>query len=176
MAGQIVLTAASSGTVTLTPADTGNAFVSTIPARTGNVAVDGPAFSAWQSSSQSFTANTWTKVQFQTEEFDTASCFDNTTNYRFTPNVAGYYQVFGAFTNATILAQVGLGLYKNGVNYKRLYNGIGGGNTSSGCGGCIVYLNGTTDYIELYALTTSTQNAFNQSDSTYFQAAMVRGT
>lgn len=41
MAGQIVLTAASSGTVTLTPADTGNAFVVTVPAETGNVITTG---------------------------------------------------------------------------------------------------------------------------------------
>jgi hypothetical protein len=41
MAGQIVLTAASSGTVTLTPADTGNAFVATIPAVTGNLVSTG---------------------------------------------------------------------------------------------------------------------------------------
>jgi hypothetical protein len=41
MAGQIVLTAASSGTVTLTPADTGNAFVVTLPAETGNIITTG---------------------------------------------------------------------------------------------------------------------------------------
>jgi hypothetical protein len=41
MAGQIVLTAASSGTVTLTPADTGNAFVVTVPAETGNIITTG---------------------------------------------------------------------------------------------------------------------------------------
>jgi hypothetical protein len=43
MAGQIVLTASSSGTVTLVPADTGNAFVVTLPAETGNIITTGTA-------------------------------------------------------------------------------------------------------------------------------------
>ena len=41
MAGQIVLTASSSGTVTLVPANTGNAFVVTLPAETGNIITTG---------------------------------------------------------------------------------------------------------------------------------------
>jgi hypothetical protein len=138
------------------------------------VAGNGPAFSAWQSSAQSLTINTVTKLQFQTEEFDTANCFDNSTTFRFTPNVAGYYQVSGALTNATILAQLLLTLYKNGGVYKRLYNDINGGNTSTGAGSCLVFLNGSTDYIELYGMTTSTQNAFPDASSTYFQAVLVR--
>jgi hypothetical protein len=138
------------------------------------VAGNGPAFSAWLSATQSFTANVFTKIQFNVEEFDTANCYDNSTNYRFTPNVAGYYQVSGAFTNATILAQVGVTLLKNGITYKRLYNGVGGGNTSTGAGSCLVFLNGSTDYIELFGLSTSTQNAFADASGTYFQAALVR--
>jgi hypothetical protein len=45
------------------------------------------------------TSNTFTKVQINTEEFDTNSNFDSTTNYRFTPTVAGYYQVNGSVNN-----------------------------------------------------------------------------
>lgn len=41
MAGQIVLTSGSNGTVTLAPADTGNAFVATLPAVTGNLVSTG---------------------------------------------------------------------------------------------------------------------------------------
>ena len=33
-----------------------------------------------------------TKIVFNAKEFDTANAFDSTTNYRFTPQVAGYYQ------------------------------------------------------------------------------------
>jgi hypothetical protein len=36
-----------------------------------------------------------TKVQIDTEVFDTDRYYDNTTNYRFTPLVAGKYFVYG---------------------------------------------------------------------------------
>lgn len=41
-----------------------------------------PAFSATRTSSnQSVSSAIWTKVQCQTEEFDTASAYDNATNF-----------------------------------------------------------------------------------------------
>ena len=51
--------------------------------------VNAPAFSAYRLTDQSVTGSTWTKVQLGTEEFDTANAFDSSTNYRFTPQVAG---------------------------------------------------------------------------------------
>ena len=53
-----------------------------------------PAFEAKLSSNQSFSDNTSTKVTFDTEEFDEGGCYDHSTNYRFTPNVAGKYHVY----------------------------------------------------------------------------------
>ena len=44
-----------------------------------------PAFEAQLTSTQSISNSTDTKVQFDTEVFDTDNCFDNSTNYRFTP-------------------------------------------------------------------------------------------
>ena len=38
------------------------------------------AFSACKSSDQSLTASTWTKITFDTEEFDTASFYDTSTS------------------------------------------------------------------------------------------------
>lgn len=48
-----------------------------------------PAFSAHGSALQSVSDQTFTKVAFNTKEFDTDSRY-NTSTYRFTPNVAGY--------------------------------------------------------------------------------------
>ena len=42
---------------------------------------------------QSINATTYTKIQFNTEVYDTDGEFDNATNYRFTASVAGYYSV-----------------------------------------------------------------------------------
>jgi hypothetical protein len=54
-----------------------------------------PAFLATRNSNQSISANTTTKIQFDDESFDTDNTYDNSTNYRFTPAVAGKY-VIGA--------------------------------------------------------------------------------
>ena len=54
-----------------------------------------PAFLATRNSNQSISVNTTTKIQFDDESFDTDNTYDNSTNYRFTPAVAGKY-VIGA--------------------------------------------------------------------------------
>ncbi len=134
---------------------------------------NGPAFSAYQSSSQTLSNSTWTKIQLQTEEFDTNNCFDSTTNYRFTPTVAGYYQLQGTFAVNVAVTQIQIGVYKNGSLFKQ------GGNVATNAGqlnvSCLVYLNGSTDYVELYGWVTTGQALANTVYSTYFQAALVRG-
>jgi len=65
----------------------------TLPAVTGTAMVSGnmPAFSAYANTNQTTSASyVATKVQINTKEFDTNNNFDATTNYRFTPTVAGY--------------------------------------------------------------------------------------
>ena len=132
----------------------------------------GPAFSAYQSSAQTLSANTFTKLQFQTEEFDTANCFDSTTNYRFTPNVAGYYLAGGGFGGGAAQCTTIVSIYKNGSRVKIVANSPSVNPASYGS--AIVYLNGTTDYIELYGVLSVGQVTGTGSDNTYFQAAMVR--
>ena len=136
------------------------------------VGVTGPAFSAWISTTQSLSAATWTKVAANTEVFDTANCYDSTTNYRFTPNVAGYYQVSTTYTAlSTGGATQMLGfLYMNGGQYRymgdlRFPSGVAeAGATSS----TLVYMNGTTDYLEFYAyISTATATLFSGSSYAY---------
>ena len=134
---------------------------------------NGPAFSAYQSSSQSPSATTWTKMQFQSEEFDTASCFDSTTNYRFTPTVAGYYQVNGALQNNST-ATVAMGIYKNGSIFKQV-NNTTSALYNSGFVSALIYMNGSTDYIELYCFLSAGGALNSTAVTTYFQAAMIRG-
>ena len=139
----------------------------------GYVATNAPAFSAYQSSAQSLTANTTTKIQFQTEEFDTASCFDNSTNYRFTPNVAGYYQINANINFTSSRTYTVLSIYRNGVSNKISNNG--NGTTALGCSiSALIYFNGSTDYIELYVLNGISQNVNTGANQTYFQAFLAR--
>ena len=48
-----------------------------------------PAFSVYRNATQSITNNTYTKIQYNTENFDTDNTFDNSTNYRYTPAFSG---------------------------------------------------------------------------------------
>ena len=169
----VKLAAALGGSIELVPTNTASNFTVTVPAVTGNVMVDGPAFSAYQSSAQTLSTTTFTKIQFQTEEFDTASAFDNATNYRFTPLVAGYYQVSGGISLNGAATTVLVGLYKNGTLYKYFSYAYSVA-TSSAYGSALVYLNGTTDYIELYGYVGVGQALVTGISGTYFQASMVR--
>ena len=154
----------------------------TIPSVTGTVMVSGnmPAFSVSRTgSNQSISNATATKVQLNTEEFDTANCFDSTTNYRFTPTVAGYYQLNGAVAlNATTMTIIVGFIYKNGNQFKRGTDIRTTINTDSVVTvSALVYANGTTDYFELYAYINATAGSpvfVNDSTSTYFNGTLVR--
>ena len=51
-----------------------------------------PMFEAVMSANQALGNGSTTKIQFNTERFDTNGNYDHSTNYRFTPTVAGNYQ------------------------------------------------------------------------------------
>lgn len=153
--------------------NSGVTFPNTTIANTGN----GPAFSAYNTSSQSVTSNTPTKVTLQTEIFDTANCFANST---FTPTVAGYYQLNGVVrVTGTSLTGGIAEIYKNGSVY--CYGEAFDGTTTSSAQVTvseIIYLNGTTDYVELWGYVTATSPAFGYAASYIncrFNGALVRG-
>ena len=165
------------GSLNLVSADGASDLTVTFPARTGNAMVDGPAFSAYQSSAQTLSSTTFTKINFQTEEWDTNNNFDSATNMRFTPTVAGYYQITAGIATANSATGVILKLYKNGSSYKILYyNGFGSyANSNGGYGAAMAYCNGSSDYLEIYAYFVTGQAVTAASTDTYFQAVMVRG-
>lgn len=139
----------------------------------GNVksaALAAPAFSVYPNATQSLPAGTATKILLQSKEFDTASAFDNVTNYRFTPQVAGYYQVNGSLAHASSSETVAY-VYKNGISTK---NGGDFLNTSSATVAALVYLNGSTDYIELWCYSSVIVTTVAAPNSTYFQAFLAR--
>jgi hypothetical protein len=153
----------------------------TYPNNTVGTTGNGPAFSAFLNSGQSIPNNTWTKVQLNGELFDTASCFDASTNYRFTPNVAGYYQINMTIQTA-FNTSAGIStaqIYKNGSNYLEFFRGQNQPNTGIDfSGSVIIFLNGSSDYIELYYLqnTGSSQPLGAGSSATQMSGALVRGS
>ena len=144
----------------------------------GYVATNAPAFSVTLGTSQTISNVTWTKVQLDTEEFDTSNDWDS-VNYRFTPSIAGYYYVecHIRFSYSTMV-QHNIGLWKNGGEYKTIVVVRGQSAPSEFGGSCLIYMNGTTDYIELYGYISGTGtlqfNSANAAARPRFSAFLAR--
>jgi hypothetical protein len=125
-----------------------------------------PAFIAYLTS-QSISSGTDTKIQFNGEVLDTDSCFDSTTNYRFTPTTAGYYH-FGLFTGGSAVSTYcGLYIMKNGST--RIYFHDATTNSSYLEGGNnIIYMNGSTDYVEGYVYLSTTRTISGNAGGTFY--------
>ena len=129
-----------------------------------------PACSVYSSTAQTIPANTPTKINFDTVEFDVTSAFDIDNN-RFLPGVAGYYEVncgcgveAGAVQNFT-------SIYKNDVEYRRSTTSSEGGNTRLST---LVHLNGSTDYVEGFVRINKAFNTIPGGILTSFSSALVQ--
>jgi hypothetical protein len=130
-----------------------------------------PAFSAYLGSTQAISASTTTKVNFDTIDFDTNSNYD-TSNKRFTPSVAGYYQI-NAWVYGNSAGFIDILIYKNGSQIKKVYYSYPSSSQAGG-GSTLIYLNGSTDYIETYIYTTGTPTLINTvTNGCYFQGHLV---
>ena len=177
---------AATGTVALTasPTFSGTTTVTTLNATTvqvsGNQALNGPAFGYQRTATQSIAASTWTKVQFNVSIFDTNTNY-STSNYRFTPTVAGYYQMnwLVVMDNIPASAEMISAIYKNGATY------VWGNNNytasthyNATTGSVLVYCNGSTDYLEIYVYQASVGAVNCTPTSAYasmFSGFMARG-
>jgi hypothetical protein len=146
------------------------AVASLPPTRALTPAILMPACSGYSSAAQTIPANTPTKINFDTVEFDVTSAFDIDNN-RFQPGVAGYYEVncgcgveAGAVQNFT-------SIHKNGVEYRRSTTSSEGGNTRLST---LVHLNGTTDYVEGFVRISKAFNTVPGGILTSFSSALVQ--
>jgi hypothetical protein len=177
----LVLQSSGGGQITIQEPTTASNFTQTLPAATGTVMVSGnqPAFSAYGNANQSITTTTWTKVQLPVEDFDTNNCFDSTTNYRFTPTVDGYYQINGEIrSNGTLISLLGTAIYKNGVVVSQFVFPIPSStNQYQVQVSKLIYLNGSTDYVELYGIVVGTSPSFDNGGGfavSQFNGSLVR--
>ena len=119
-----------------------------------------PAFLVTRSGNQSIADSTTTKIQWNSELFDTDNTFDSSTNYRFTPGVAGKY-ILAAGTRASSFEtseKMQLFFYKNGskVSYQtetRNYSPSSGGETVT-VDSQILVESDADDYFEVFLLQT----------------------
>lgn len=149
----------------------------------------GPAFSAYfNGNTQSISASTWTKITMNAKDFDTNTNYDATTNYRFTPTVAGYYLITSTiyWENGTASqAGTNLAIYKNSTIYKGVRNLV-----SANAGGIStialpILFNGSTDYVEIYVWSgqsgtilgsTNTTTGGANANNALFNGYLIRGT
>ena len=145
---------ADNGTVTL--GSSGDQFTLATGAKSSFLY---PAFEAYRNADQtSITSGTATKAQFDTEVFDTDNCYDNSSNYRFTPTVAGKYFVYAALragnTNGSAgnMNQMRTWIYKNGSAYRVSATNFDTGDVHNATEttSTVVDMNGTSDYVEVY--------------------------
>lgn len=138
-----------------------------------------PAFTAIATTAQAVTTGVATKVTLGTENFDTNNNFDLTLS-RHTPTVAGYYQYTGVIrANATNLTNANASLYKNNGLVRQ------GGTINIAATSAaqhlvvteLIYMNGTTDFMELFGAVTGTTPGFeniNLSITSTFSGVLVR--
>lgn len=137
-----------------------------------NVAGTGPAFKAYAGTTTSIPDNSFVKVNFNTEVFDTNSNFDTTTS-RFTPTVAGYYLITGCISYVNLIDGPLVRINKNNTPYA-----LGAPQSLSSYRSNvsdIVYLNGVDDFVELFAYQDSgVQNLATGLHVTYFSGCLIR--
>ena len=122
-----------------------------------------PTFRARLTTDQSISNTTHTKVQFNTEDYDTASAYDNSTNYRFTvpSGQAGKYFITTSIyllpANESNLSFSTVSLRKNGTTVQESNSDFRGGriyNFTNFLTGILDLSVG--DYLEVFAYTSAT--------------------
>jgi len=125
----------------------------------GSATVDNsPNFLAYRSSSdQSISNDTYTKVQFNSESYDTDNAYDNSSNYRFTvPSGKGgkyslYANVWMRGTDVNMMNYYFLAFYKNGSNVWEQHSNFMNNDLRSFGANMSLTLNlSAGDYIEVY--------------------------
>jgi len=165
--GNDIMTSDGSGTITLS-----SGMNTAVAAGTNNT----PAFHAYKSSNDnSVTDNTYVKVTLESELLDSDGAWDVSTS-KFTPQVAGKYLIMAgvylvAGSTSTLRNSYTL-IYKNGSEVGYARNGFQANDIhlSHVTYQAIVDMNGSTDYVELYAaidVTSGTPYFGKGSKSTY---------
>lgn len=146
----------------------------------GGGGTTGPIFSAYLSSNQSVSNGAWAQLLFDTVVFDSDTAYDNTSLYAFTPQTAGYYLITARAslnTSGSNMTEGWLRISKNGVDQAIGSNNLPTGTNPwiSSVATTIVYMNGTTDYIEAY-VSISDGNSGNRYAMSGIANTAIEGT
>jgi len=143
-----------------------------------------PAFEATRSgSNQDFANNTYVKLQYDGETFDSDGKYDNSTNYRFTPTVAGKYFIYASATlspqNQTDWEYGNIAIYKNGSEYRnQIFDARGNPLFRPYIAVNAIIDLDADDYVEIYGRINSSDagtNTLQATNSNYFGAYRIIG-
>jgi len=150
------------------------AFTGTV---TGAGGLNTPYFEAYISANQTLADDTYTKLTFNTETFDSGGMYDHSTNYRFTPTTAGKYLIYFLVNyNKQAVDQFHYcetQIRKNGSGHKAYYNDFYDNYTPyaiTTVGESIIDFNGSSDYVEIwgyFGVTSGTGVVSNASRSAF---------
>ena len=111
-----------------------------------------------RNTAQGIPASGAAKIQLNSTEFDTNSIWD-ATNFRIIPKKEGYYQFSYSVMSDGFPTRLNAYIVKSGTGGQMWGSLVdAGARTSGGC--ALLYMNGTSDYVELYA-SHSTGSATN---------------
>ncbi len=116
---------------------------------------------------QTVSSGGWSKIQFNNEVFDTNNNFDSSTNYRFTPTVAGKY-IFVLNVSSQTDATVAAAIFKNGV-----VQSVQSGNYYRNNVSMVLDMNGTTDYVEGNIYNYGGTNLYGLTSETNFSGSLL---
>jgi hypothetical protein len=143
-----------------------------------------PLFLAYRSANQTGLATaTYHKVQFNQEQYDTHNFFDAATNYRFQPQIPGYYYLSAnlrwAYTAAATNDLHISTLYLNNTTYlaRNVQYSVNGQNAMAMPVNAMVYLNGSSDYVEVtvYQGTAANKDLTGSSYDCFFYGYRIGG-
>ena len=173
-----ITTSSGSGTITIGQSGETTNIVGTL--QNNGAAVGGtstPAFEAYPSGTQTISADSWTKLNFATERFDTDGKYD-ASNSKFTPTVAGKYYIYAIMdvTPSGNGDQIGLRIYKNGSLVTQNVLGLTSQYIKSGNNNAwfaySTQISDTDDYFEIYGYF-SDNAAVVQTTGTLFGAYKI---
>ena len=136
-----------------------------------NVAGSGPAFRAWSSNATAVASGSYTKLLFDSESYDTNGNFSSS---RFTPTIAGYYLITAQVSWPSGPTNGVLAIYKN--------NTVATEGSESAVSTIrnniidIIYMNGSSDYIEIYGRQNSgsARATSNLEKDTFVSGCLIR--
>jgi len=133
-----------------------------------------PFIDVYWASGMVVTCGTATKLLFETKRSDLNNWYDNTT-YRFRPTQPGtYLAISNALTNGSGSSSASTKIYKNGTPWNQVFqNAYTGTSIVSPTNTSLVYMNGTTDYLEVFGTINGTTCQWTGSTQMSFQVIRV---